>query len=227
MIMKEIKILDLFCCEGGASMGYFQGFKKHGFNPVVVGVDISPQPRYPFKFIQGDAIEYLVNNHHTYGLIVASPPCQNDSVACKRFKNQGKVYPDLIAKTREALKATGKPYVIENVQGAKSKLVDPILICGLMVGMSMYRHRLFETWCKVEQPNHPQHVLKSSPMGRKQLEGHFIASPVGNVPQTDLVKRVMGVTWMSQKGLSQSIPPAYTELITDLIVHNFEFTEKE
>lgn len=103
-----VRLLDLFCCSGGASVGY----SRAGFE--VVGVDIEPQPDYPFEFHQSDAIEFVKEHGHEFDFIHASPPCQSQS-AITKGTNKGRVYPDFIPETRAALDALGKPYVIENV----------------------------------------------------------------------------------------------------------------
>src|SRR4051812_19572514 len=105
-----MRLLDLYCCAGGASVGYDRaGFKD------IVGVDISPQPNYPFEFHQGDAIEFVKEHGHEFDFIHASPPCQASSLI-SRGTNAGKFdYEQLIPETRAALEATGKPFCIENV----------------------------------------------------------------------------------------------------------------
>jgi DNA (cytosine-5)-methyltransferase 1 len=105
-----MRLLDLFCGAGGAAMGYYRA----EFDEIV-GVDIVPQKQYPFEFVLGDALEYVAQHGHKYDLIVAGPPCQLYSIT---FSLSNGNYPDLIGPTREALKATGKPYIIENVPGA-------------------------------------------------------------------------------------------------------------
>src|SRR6478609_1514313 len=104
-----MRILDLYCCQGGASRGYHDA----GFD--VVGVDIDAQPRYPYEFVQADAIEYVRAHGHEFDVIHASPPCQLYSKTHRIMKSD---FPDLIGPTREALEATGKPWVIENVEDA-------------------------------------------------------------------------------------------------------------
>ena len=130
-----MRLLDLFCCAGGAGMGY----SRAGFD--VVGVDIAPQPRYPFEFIQAEAIEYVKAHGHEYDAIHASPPCQASS-ALTKGTNRGRIYEDLIPQTRAALGASGRPYVIENVQG--SDLRRDATLCGEMFGLAVIRHRYFE-----------------------------------------------------------------------------------
>jgi len=114
------------------------GYHLAGFE--VTGVDIQPQPRYPFRFVQADALAYLADHGHEYDAFHASCPCQLYS-ATQRI--QGRDHPDLIGATRTALENTGRPWVIENVPGAP--LRDPVLLCGAMFGLRTYRHRLFET----------------------------------------------------------------------------------
>src|SRR5688572_1791069 len=135
-VRPKPKILDLYC---GAGLGA-KGYADAGFE--VVGVDINPQPSYPYTFIQMDALLYLrllLENpefpHFTHAH--GSPPCQRYS-RTQRIRDRG--HPDLVASTREALKRIGLPYVIENVEGAP--LLDPITLCGAMFGLRTYRHRL-------------------------------------------------------------------------------------
>ena len=132
-----MKLLDLFCGAGGAAMGYHRA----GFDDIT-GVDIKPMPRYPFKFIQGDALEYLAAHGAEYDVIHASPPCQAYSIM-QHANHMRKDHPDLVDSVRDALKQTGKPWIIENVPGAP--LIDPILLCGLSFGLRVIRHRLFES----------------------------------------------------------------------------------
>jgi DNA (cytosine-5)-methyltransferase 1 len=139
--MLKPRLLDLYCGAGGASMGYHLA----GFD--VEGVDIAKQPHYPFVFHQADAVTFLRENAHRFDAFAASPPCQAHSVL--RSLHKHKVYLDLIPETREALRATGKLYVIENVMGAP--LRDAVMLCGTMFGLrtscgaELRRHRLFET----------------------------------------------------------------------------------
>ena len=104
-----MKLLDLFCCAGGAGEGY----RLAGFD--VTGVDIEPQPKNPHRFVLGDAIQYLEEHGNEYDAVHASPPCQAYTKAGKQWRKEGRVYADLISKTRDALRKLGKPYVIENV----------------------------------------------------------------------------------------------------------------
>ena len=114
------RLLDLFCCEGGAAKGYSDA----GFEVVGVDLDGKYAKRYPYEFHQGDAIEFAKEHGHEFDVIHASPPCQHAS-AGTRAQDRSK-YPALIEPTREALEATGLPYVIENVKGAA--LRDPIML---------------------------------------------------------------------------------------------------
>ncbi len=103
---KRPRLLDLFCCAGGTSAGYWRA----GFD--VVGVDIAPQLRYPFPFLQVDAMELSPQFLAGFDALHASPPCQ-----AYRHRNAHD-WPDLVEDVRELLQSTGKPYVIENVDGA-------------------------------------------------------------------------------------------------------------
>lgn len=146
-----MKLLDLFCGGGGAARGYASA----GFEVVGVDANAAARRHYPFEFHCGDALDYVREHSHEFDAIHASPPCQAYSVT--RSLNKGREYPDLVAATREALVATGKPYVIENVPGAPlgGGTSYLLLLCGTMFGLAtpdgraeIRRHRLFETnWC--------------------------------------------------------------------------------
>lgn len=202
--MTKPKLLDLYSCAGGAGMGY----SLTGFD--VVGVDIKPQPRYPFEFHQADAIEYVQAHGHEFDAIHASPPCQAYS---KTQRIAGKKHPDLVDATRAALKATGRPYVIENVPGAP--LVDPVLLVGSMFGLRTMRPRLFE--CSFFVPFHlaPPAAARHAKMGRMARQGEYmhIAGKGGQSGVGQQWREAMGIDWMSVRELSQAIPPAYTEYI--------------
>lgn len=202
---RRLRLLDAFCCQGGASAGYAAA----GFD--VTGVDIAPQPRYPFPFHQGDAVAFIREHGAEFDFIHASPPCQLDS-DCQRIR--GNTHPDLIGPTREALNATGRPWVMENVRGALPKLREPVMLCGAMFGLRTYRHRYFETGggFALCQPGHPQHAAPQAKMGRPVPPGHY-GQFVGNFSGVPLARQVMGVPWMNRDGIRECIPPAYTRHI--------------
>ena len=199
-----LRLLDLYCCGGGASYGY----SLAGFD--VTGVDIVDQPNHRGKFVRGDAIEFLLRNHQHFDIVHASPPCQAYSTASKQFRLKGKEYVDLIAPTRAALLEVGLPYIIENVPG--SPLFNPIELCGSMFGLRTYRHRLFESNMPLEAPPHPKHVAPNAKMGRNPKDGEFIQY-VGHFPGVKMVQEMTGLHWLGQKELAQSIPPQYTHYL--------------
>lgn len=216
--MNRPILLDLFCGAGGASMGYHRA----GFD--VVGVDIKPQPRYPFPFILGNAIDilrrmlqgekFLASDGRWYGIedfdaIHASPPCQKYTKAGKQWRGNGKEYPDLIDTTRRLLIETIKPYVIENVPGAP--LINPVVLNGGIFSMLVHRVRLFE--CSFDIPMVLMNQLASPvKMGRKISNGDVI-QPVGNFSNVTYARKQMEIDWMTRSELAQAIPPAYTEFI--------------
>jgi DNA (cytosine-5)-methyltransferase 1 len=202
---RRPRLLDTFCCQGGAGMGYHLA----GFD--VTGVDITPQPRYPFTFVQAEAVAFIREHGAQFDFIHASPPCQHDS-ECQRIQRYD--HPDLIAPTRAALETTGRPWVLENVRGAVPKLHDPVMLCGQMFGLENYRHRYFETGggFTLAQPGHPAHLVPQAKMGRPVPPGHY-GQFVGNFSGVDLARRVLGVPWMNRDGIRECIPPAYTEHI--------------
>jgi DNA (cytosine-5)-methyltransferase 1 len=206
---KQI-LLDLYCCQGGATRGYQQA----GF--YVAGVDLEDQPRYiGDEFWQADALGYLAIHadwiRTKVAFIHASPPCQFDS-DCQRI--MGREHPDLIGPTRDALDGLGVPYVIENVGGAVSKLKNPVELCGLMFGLQRtYRHRYFEAggWT-LPQPAHPGHAAPQAKMGRPPRDGEVVQA-VGNFSGVGIVRAEWDVAWMNRDGIREAIPPAYARYI--------------
>jgi DNA (cytosine-5)-methyltransferase 1 len=192
------RLLDLFCCAGGASEGY----ARAGFE--VVGVDIEPQPHYPYEFHQANALTFPLDG---FDAIAASPPCQAYT-RCQRIRDNA--HADLIWPTRFRLRAAGVPYAIENVVGAP--LVNPIELCGAMFGLRVYRHRLFECSFPIEAPHHPDHVAPVRKMGRPVRDGEFM-HVVGNFSGVALARKAMGIDWMVRDELREAIPPAYTEYV--------------
>lgn len=204
-------LLDLFCCAGGTGAGY----AKAGFE--VVGVDIKPQPHYPFKFIQADALTLDPGFIASFDAIHASPPCQSYSDLAKRNGNAD-AWPRLIEPVRELLIQSGKPYIIENVEGAP--LLNPIILCGTMFkGLRVIRHRLFETNFPVAVPPHGKHPLvhtfdkRKSHFGKTDEMRDFVSVTGGGNCSVAAAKTAMDIDWMTKNEMNEAIPPAYTELI--------------
>lgn len=210
--MGKPRLLDLFCKAGGAGMGYHMA----GFE--VVGVDIEPQPRYPFAFIQADAMSLDHRFLGFFDAIHASPPCQSYSPLGALSPH--KIYPDLLAPTRAKLEDVGLPWVIENVMTAPLIKDRSIVLCGGMFGLRTYRHRRFESSLSLVAPDHPKHVILTATKQRKQrwAEGWHV-SITGDVG-TYVGPEAMGIDWMNGDELSEAIPPAYTRVIGEqLIAH--------
>lgn len=208
------RLLDLFCGAGGCSVGY----SRAGFE--VVGVDHEPQPRYPFEFVQADALIALAGKAFVaeFDAIHASPPCQAYSVSAQSRRNAGHAYPDLLAPTREALTASGLPWVLENVPLAPMR--PDYRLCGCQFGLNLRRQRWFETsWNAFDLTppcNHPYPV--------PSVVGHgtpsWVRAQLGYNPTIHDYRASMGIDWMNRNELSQAIPPAYTEHIgASLLAH--------
>jgi len=206
------RLLDLFCGAGGAGMGYHRA----GFDEIV-GVDINPQPRYPFEFVQADALEYVAEHGGGFDAIHASPPCQAFSQAVKKRYRKGR--PNLIPETRMALDRLDVPYVIENVPTAGVHMREPVTLCGSAFGLPIRRHRLFESnvWIWGILCSHKEYPRRYMPAwNRTNLLRVLSLSGGYQQGKTDIEEHraAMGVDWdMDIKELSQSIPPAYTEYI--------------
>lgn len=186
------------------------GYHRAGFE--VVGIDIEPQPNYPFEFYQADAVQVLSQEapwiKMGFDAIHASPPCQAYTQAQRL---QGNDHPDLVGPVRDGLVRAGLPYVIENVVGAP--LIGASLLCGTMFpGLRTYRHRLFECSFPLVLPYHGRHVHRQVKMGRKPLHGEWI-QVVGNFSGVEQAKEAMGIDWMTRKEMAEAIPPTYTEYV--------------
>jgi hypothetical protein len=210
------RLLDLFCCAGGAGMGYHRA----GFD--VTGVDINAQPNYPFTFHQGDALTYLADHWHEYDAIHASPPCQA-SAALTKGTNAGRDYPQLIPATRAALAATPVPTVLENVQG--SDLRRDLTLCGEMFGLAVIRHRYFELgrWFAMEPPHTPHRGRVAGYRHGQRFDGPYFqvygeGGGKGTVAQW---QDAMGIDWTNdRRELAEAIPPAFAQHIGEqLLTH--------
>jgi len=206
--MKPL-LLDLFCGAGGAAVGYHRA----GFD--VVGVDINPQPDYPFEFHQADAIDYLLGHFARYAAVHASPPCQAHTTLAKGTNNNTGDYPDLIAITRGVLSMIARPYVIENVPS--SPLLYPITLCGEMFGLDVIRHRDFESNRLLLQPSHPRHRGRVAGWRHGvKVDGPYLAVYGSGGDKGTIATRqaAMGCEWItSYAALGEAIPPAYTEYV--------------
>lgn len=225
--MNKPRLLDLFCGAGGCSYGY------HLASFEVVGVDIAPQPHYPFTFVQDDALHFLdTADLSQFTFIHASPPCQEYS-RTRHLRNatapQAKHALKLIQPVRERLVHSGLPWIIENV--AFSDLPDALELCGSMFGLPIQRHRWFSSSHLLFAPGPCQHTdscinpvggkvrgygaLATQKMytckdGRKRKRESYLSLAIG--------RRAMGIDWMTMAELSQAIPPAYTEYIGKLLL---------
>jgi DNA (cytosine-5)-methyltransferase 1 len=199
------RLLDLFCGAGGAAMGYHRA----GFE--VVGVDIKPQPHYPFEFHKADALEYVAEHGREYDAIHASPPCQAYSGITRQF-GRPQEWPDLVGPVREALMDIGVPWVIENVVGAPMQ--SPIVLCGTSFGLGVRRHRLFEMSAPpilFPPCNHFRHYAMSV---TGNPGGHSRRDPKSRFGLLPAWKEAMGIDWdVTAHECKEAIPPAYTEWI--------------
>lgn len=178
------------------------GLRRAGFK--VVGVDIDPQPNYPFQFKQGDALTFPLSG---FDFIWASPPCQ----AHTQLRGLGKANPndvDLIPAVRARLQRTRSAWVIENVLG--SSLIDPVVLCGSMFGLAVRRHRLFEANFSIPKFDCSCRQRKNVAVYGK-APGHRLPDGVQRARDLAHGSWAMGIDWMTWGELTQAIPPAYAE----------------
>jgi DNA (cytosine-5)-methyltransferase 1 len=208
-----VRLLDLFCGAGGCSTGY----ARAGFQ--VVGVDINPQPRYPFEFHQADALTYPLDG---FDVIHASPPCQAYSIT---RHSHGKAHPDLLPAVHERLEASGLPWVIENVPGAPMPKSQTITICGAQhraydprsgLTLRLRRHRLFASnvFLMAEPCTCDRTPVGGVYGGGNTDREHALKVRKGGYnPPLATMRALMGIDWMTYDTLTQAIPPAYTQFI--------------
>lgn len=247
------KLLELYSCESGSGVGY----ARAGFDVYAVDLFAKFAKRNPFPFYAGSALDVLtvliagggIPFTHKDGTVEwlrlsdfaaihASPPCQGYTIATAGNPSARAKHERLIAATRVLLEQTGLPWVIENVEQAKSEMIDPLLLCGRMFGLgaadedglwlTLDRHRMFESNVELTAPEHPKHgdeqVGGVYGGGRRSKEPN--ASPAddrhaarherggGYVPRSKRVQQqLLGIDWMSQYGMYQSLPPVYTEFV--------------
>lgn len=245
------KLLDLYCCEGGASRGYeWAGFDVYGVDLFTTIKGGFSRKRYPYPawtgnvltllgaLLDGDDFAFTAADKRTrawltlddFDAIHASPPCQHASAGTRAMRSQGtSKHPALIEPTRELLQAAGRPYVIENVSGAA--LLTPVTLCGTQepfrlhavdedgTALEMWRHRLFETnWLLVPPPPcrhgwYSSQVAGSYGGARRDKREAREVRHGGYVPAKDVQQRLLGIDWMTERGMYQSLPPAYTRWI--------------
>jgi len=198
------------------------GYSRAGFE--VVGVDIVPQPNYPFPFIQADALSIDRKFLSTFDAVHASPPCQAYSDLAARNGN-AHAWPKLIEPIREILVDSGLPYVIENVEGAP--LTNYIVLCGTMFpGLRVLRHRLFETNFPMTVPPHKKHPKVHTLDKRKNHYGKtdewkdFVQVTGGGNCSIASARDAMGIDWMTKRELNEAIPPVYTQFIGESLLEN-------
>ena len=212
--MSRPRLLDLFCGAGGASVGY------HRLGFEVVGVDIAPQPEYPYEFHQADAMDYPLDG---FDAIHASPPCQAFSRVSLLAEHQGRKRStvDLLTPTRPRLQASGLPYVIENVKGAP---LSGLMLCGSMFNLKVRRHRIFESNILLPPPARCRHKEQGKPVGVYGSMGDTVQGTdkatgrwvVGGTTAGTIAEAqdAMGTPWMTRwSSIKEAIPPAYTEWI--------------
>jgi DNA (cytosine-5)-methyltransferase 1 len=200
-----MKLLDLFCGVGGASVGYAQaGFEVHG-------VDLKHGKRYPFTYLRANVLDILRDEEfvNQFDVIHASPPCQTHSITQHLRRAQGKSTKklDLIPETRAALIASGKPYVIENVPG--SPLINPIQLCGSSFGLKVRRHRLFESNLNLIG-SECLHKEQGRPVGVYGSLRDDIPHGGKTADSIDEAREAMGISWAIWSELVEAIPPLYT-----------------
>lgn len=203
------------------------GYHRAGFE--VVGVDIDPQPRYPFEFIQHDALTLDRDFLASFDAVHASPPCQSYSDLAKRNGN-AHMWPRLIEPTRELLKSLGVPYIIENVEGAP--LHDPVVLCGTMFPeLRVLRHRLFESNIELVAPAHGKHPLvfthdkRKAHYGKLDQNTSFVQVTGGGNSSIANARDALKIDWMNKHELNESIPPAYTEYLGQQLMRAVERQE--
>ena len=213
------RLLDLFCCAGGAGMGYHRA----GFE--VVGVDIVERPNYPFEFHRGDAIEFLLAHGDEFDAIHASPPCQAKcslTIGTNEARGWGGEHEDLVAPAREALLAIGRPYVIEQPNG-RAGIRKDVRLNGELFGLGVWRPRNFELggwWAMQHQLPSRRGYVRGYRHGVYR-DGPYVAAygDGGDKATVAEMQAAMGITWTDvREELTEAIPPAYTQWLGERLL---------
>lgn len=203
MSSRKPRWLELFCSAGGTAMG----MHRAGFE--VVGVDIAPQPNFPFEFHQADAFEFLTEHGHEFDVIGAAPECRDHTPLTSVAGIRGTGWQ--LAEIKRRFAGLDKPWLIENVPA--SPLKADIVLCGGMFGLRTYRHRKFKSNVPLTAPAHPKHVIPTATKRRRERwDAGWHVSITGDVG-TYVGPEAMGIDWMTGNELSQAIPPVYAEHI--------------
>lgn len=212
-----MRILDLFCGAGGAAMGYHRAFP----HAEIVGVDINPQPRYPFTFVRGDAMTFPLDG---FDLIHASPPCHDHSTATGTHRKVAGPHGTgwMLSATLDRLSGQRAAWVVENVEGARVEEWPGFFrLCGSSFLLDLRRHRKFWASFDVSAPKcaHGWQTPRFRSLRNDMRKRGQLSPVVGVHGSTQYVGdfdercRAMQITWMTNAELTQSIPPAYTEFI--------------
>lgn len=198
-----MRALDLFCCQGGAT----RGLQLAGYH--VTGVDIEPQPHYcGDAFEQGDAFEWLTRDLSEFDLIWASPKCQGHSVLTPTaHKDNHEIQ---LPRVLELLRAQPVPFVVENVEGTQVHMRSPVMLCGSMFGLDVWRHRWFEL-------GNTDAFFLLPPCDHSYAPVVVSGSPrrggVRTEPSTARRRTALETPWMTRGGMDQAIPPAYARYL--------------
>lgn len=228
--MTVPRLLDLYCCAGGAARGY----QRAGFH--VTGVDIVDRPTYAGdEFVQGDALEFLAAHGREFAAVHSSPPCQAGTgptlgTNAARNAETGREHPRLIAPTRSALLELGLPFVIENVQstakvGPELGVRPDLMLCGEQFGLEVIRHRFFELggWWMFAPPHNTHRGRVAGWRHGEWFDGPYFAvyGDGGGKGSVAEWQRALGIDWTSDRvELAESIPPAFTEFVGEgLMAH--------
>ena len=210
--MTRPRLLDLFCGAGGCSVGYHRA----GFD--IVGVDNRPQPRYPYEFVQADALTFPLDG---YDVVHASPPCHEHSALASFRNGHGTGW--MLPAIRQRLRDWGGPYVIENVAGAD--MPGALILCGASFGLRsgayvLRRHRKFESnlFLMASGCACSSRILGVYGNGGGRKTRSPTRGPNGYTANAQERRELMGIDWMTRAELSQAIPPAYTEAIGEQLI---------
>lgn len=224
------RLLDLFCCQGGAASGYHEA----GFD--ILGIDLEPQSLYPFPMVQADALEFLAfADLSPFAAIHASPPCQFRTQMAAAHRSRGfDSRPDLLTPTRAALRSLGKPYVIENVPGAKARMSATLALHGGMFGLGVHRPRLFESNILILAPRTPLTDRPIGVYGERPVKNYSTRSN-GNMGgkrsefriarSLEEARELMEMPWADWHGCKEAVPPAYTRHIGTALLAAIEAGE--